>query len=302
MRAWTDSSAPAMAVAMAIAGCSGHGDAPGWPAEALAKTTGEVSFRDTARPWVIGHRGTGADDGSEPRAENTIPSFEHSILVEGAVGVELDVMLTRDLEVVVMHDPRLERTTDCSGCVSERTLAEVKACTALGGKLGGVHPPSLAEALAALEALPVEPLIMIDTKLAPMDGCPLVVAAEQHAAELGRRLGEVVERGGLARIAGVQGPPELLVAARAAAPAMMTLVARPSMDEAVTIARANDFTGVAVGLEKLDVSSLSRARTSGEIVDTFVVNAPVDLAVAVTTRVDVIETDRVEDILGSFSR
>jgi glycerophosphoryl diester phosphodiesterase len=48
----------------------------------------------------------------------------------GADGVELDVMLCADGEVVVSHDSDVERTTDGHGCVKELTLAQLKALDA----------------------------------------------------------------------------------------------------------------------------------------------------------------------------
>lgn len=52
---------------------------------------------------ILAHRGA-----SDARLENTLPAFTHAI-ERGADGVELDVQLTRDGEVVVFHDPDLVR-------------------------------------------------------------------------------------------------------------------------------------------------------------------------------------------------
>jgi glycerophosphoryl diester phosphodiesterase len=62
--------------------------------------------RSNARPLVIGHRG------ARRRApENTMAAFELA-MSEGADGVELDVRLNRDGDVVVIHDPTLTRVTE----------------------------------------------------------------------------------------------------------------------------------------------------------------------------------------------
>ena len=292
----------ALATVLVTLGCGSPDGRPGWPDGAFDGGKTKVGFRDTVRPWIIGHRGTGIDDDAEPQAENTIPALLFAIRNEGAIVVEFDVMLTKDQQLVVMHDPRLDRTTDCTGCVSERTLADVEKCTSTSGDLAGaVHPPAFVDALEALGALPVEPLIMVDTKLAPLDGCPLPVATtDEHAPTLGRLIGKALQSAGLAHTAGVQGPEELLVAARGAAPKIMTLVARPSMGDAVELAKESRMVGVAVGLEKLNASDFEDARAAGELVDTFVVNAPIDLTVAVSYGADVIETDRVEAMLEAF--
>ena len=60
--------------------------------------------------------------------------------------VELDVQLTRDHEVVVMHDWTLDRTTDGSGAVRDRTLAEIRRLDAgawFGPAFRGERVPTL---------------------------------------------------------------------------------------------------------------------------------------------------------------
>ncbi len=56
------------------------------------------------RPWVYGHRG------SSGAPENTLAAFEKATL-DGADGIELDVRLSADGELVVMHDATFERVT-----------------------------------------------------------------------------------------------------------------------------------------------------------------------------------------------
>src|SRR2546426_11933827 len=66
--------------------------------------------------------------------------------------IELDVQLTRDGEVAVMHDWTLERTTDGAGAVRERTLAHIRRLDAgawFGPAFRGTRVPTLAEVLAA---------------------------------------------------------------------------------------------------------------------------------------------------------
>ena len=68
---------------------------------------------------VIAHRG-----GSALRPENTMLAFDHAASI-GVDAFECDVHLSRDGEVVIIHDATLERTTDASGPVSARTAAEL---------------------------------------------------------------------------------------------------------------------------------------------------------------------------------
>lgn len=110
------------------------------------KDSVRTRISDLAPSANFGHRGTGVTREGVPFPENSIPSFEAAI-AEGANGVELDAEITMDGRVVVMHDDTVDRTTDCSGCVSEMTFAEVRACRLLDadGAPTILRPPTLRE-------------------------------------------------------------------------------------------------------------------------------------------------------------
>ncbi len=95
----------------------------------------------------IAHRGA-----SRTFPENTIAAFRGAI-EEGAAMCELDVQLSRDREVVVIHDDTVDRTTGGHGAVGEMTLAELKALDAgarFQGPCGrGERIPTLDEVFAA---------------------------------------------------------------------------------------------------------------------------------------------------------
>lgn len=80
------------------------------------------------RALLIGHRGYSA-----LYPENTMLSFKKAIEV-GCTGIELDVRLSKDNRVVVIHDKNLERTTNGEGLVSEYTLKELKKLDAGRGE------------------------------------------------------------------------------------------------------------------------------------------------------------------------
>lgn len=90
---------------------------------------------------VLGHRGA---SGYAP--ENTLEAFKLAMDM-GADGFELDVHLSKDGELVVIHDETVDRTTDGTGFVGEMTLAELKALDASNHKEAykGAKIPTLAE-------------------------------------------------------------------------------------------------------------------------------------------------------------
>lgn len=90
---------------------------------------------------LIGHRGYSAR-----YPENTILSFKEAVGI-GCDGIELDVRLTKDDKLVVIHDNRLERRTNGKGLVGEYTLKELKRLDAGRGQ----RIPTLKEVLAELK-------------------------------------------------------------------------------------------------------------------------------------------------------
>ena len=86
---------------------------------------------------ILGHRGA---SGHAP--ENTLEAFKLAMDM-GAEGFELDVHLSKDGELVVIHDETVDRTTNGKGLVWEKTLAELKeldACNKMEAYRGAKIP------------------------------------------------------------------------------------------------------------------------------------------------------------------
>ena len=109
-------------------------------------------------PWFIAHRGYRAK-----YPENTLVSFK-AALDAGVQMIELDVALSRDRKLVVIHDATLERTTNGKGAVRDHTLAQLKRLDAGGWfhpRFAGEHLPELSEVLDLADG---EVLINIEIK------------------------------------------------------------------------------------------------------------------------------------------
>ena len=70
--------------------------------------------------FVVAHRGLSAE-----APENTFDSFDLAIS-NGIKHIEFDVQLSKDNEVVIIHDDTVDRTSNGSGSVNEKTLKELK--------------------------------------------------------------------------------------------------------------------------------------------------------------------------------
>ena len=109
-------------------------------------------------PLIIAHRG---DLCNAP--ENTLPAFQRAH-DSGADGIELDVRLTRDDQLVVFHDRGLRRIGGIGGLVTNTTLEEMRSLD-VGGWFGlefrGLQAPTLDE---VFELLPHDFLINVEMK------------------------------------------------------------------------------------------------------------------------------------------
>ncbi|MBU0994288.1 MAG: glycerophosphodiester phosphodiesterase [Proteobacteria bacterium] len=77
-------------------------------------------LNELKHPLVIAHRGF-----RQKYPENTLVSFEAAVR-EGVEMIELDVTLTQDRKMVIIHDDTLDRTTNGKGNVSDHPLSELK--------------------------------------------------------------------------------------------------------------------------------------------------------------------------------
>lgn len=160
---------------------------------------------DAGRRIVIAHRG-----GAGRAPENTLPALTGAEAL-GAEAVELDVRLSRDGEVMVIHDPTIDRTTNGQGRVIDLGAAALERLdagarfTMDGGRTFpfrglGIGIPRLDDVLAALPATPLlieikepaalQPTLGLVQRHAAADRC--MIASSHHA-------GVALARGGSLR-------------------------------------------------------------------------------------------------------
>lgn len=112
------------------------------------------NMAETLKPGVFlrtGHRGAAA-----LAPENTIPSFQKAVEI-GVDLIELDVQATSDGQIVVLHDPTVDRTTDGCGEIASLSFEQMKRLDAgyrfgepaFGFRGKGVRIPLLEEVLEA---------------------------------------------------------------------------------------------------------------------------------------------------------
>lgn len=142
-----------------------HKSVSTWREEEMAKKQARIT-----KIWA--HRGS---SGFAP--ENTIPAFEITKMLN-VDGVELDVQMTKDGELVVIHDERIDRTSDGMGWVKDFTLSELRQFNFAKNKpiYGFVTIPTLKEVYDLFQGTDYVINVELKTGVIKYDGSDVTVA------------------------------------------------------------------------------------------------------------------------------
>jgi glycerophosphoryl diester phosphodiesterase len=250
--------------------------------------------RTAGRPWPanFAHRGAAA------RApENTLEAFRLAVEA-GAGGLELDVHLTRDGEVVVIHDATVDRVTDGSGAVAGMTPEEVRRLDAGnsfspdGGQTfpyrgRGVRIPTLAE---VYEEFP-DTCVNADIKEARPGTEKAVLRVIQDAAAEGRTLVASTDHAVLRRFRKVSGGRISTGASRREIAAFYVL-SRLHLEALLNPAyEALQAPVEHQGIKLVTPRFLKAAHSRGVRVDVWTINDTAEMRRLLDLGVDVIMTD-----------
>lgn len=117
---------------------------------------------------VIGHGGMGFMSPQNPLPENSLESIKEAMELLRADGVEVDVQVSAEGTLWLYHDEFLQTMTNCQGCLSEKTDAELRQCryrNFLANSGPGPKLITLAELFAYFQSYPEFPLLVLDLKV-----------------------------------------------------------------------------------------------------------------------------------------
>lgn len=236
---------------------------------------------------VVAHRGA-----SFAAPENTLVAFDRGWAL-GAESCELDVRLTADGEVVVIHDETTARTGGVDRPVAAQTLAELRALDVGAWKSprqAGERIPTLAETLARV---PRGRVLFVEVK-SGLDTVPAIAAAIVVA--------DPASRGASIALQAYDADVLAAMAARLpAAPAYWTVDAppdgqggvRPYGDDVIAAATARGFAGLAVDVRGADDRFVAAVAAAGLSLDVWTIDDAAGLA-AWRGRARWVETNRPE--------
>jgi len=225
----------------------------------------------------VAHRGASA-----LAPENTMAAFEKAVEL-GADVIELDLHLSRDGELVAIHDDTLDRTTDGHGPVHQRSLAELMRLDAgrwFGEGFAGQRIPTLAQVLDRFAGkVPLALEIKAGSTFFPGIEERVVSALRRHAA-IDQAAVASFDHHALRRLKEIE--PTIRTAA--------LLVGRPvALSALAGPARAN---GLALEASFVTRSEVEACRAAGLKLVVWVVNDPAQMRHFIRLGVDGIITDR----------
>jgi glycerophosphoryl diester phosphodiesterase len=262
-------------------------------------------------PRYVAHRG-----GAALWPENSLEAFRGALAL-GAGLLELDIHLTADGDVAVIHDPTLERTTTGTGPVRARTAAELRALRLRkrDGTLADDGVPMLADVLAL--AAPTKVALLIEFKTpgpavsyTSTAGAVRATPGERYPG-LEQRALDLLAAAGLSQRANLMAfNPAVLAEVRALAPRQPTtlLVDRHHVlgagargADAVTwaIEAGASFLGLHHSL--CDGAVIAAAQAAGIAVGVFTVNDEAEMRRLAALGVSVIISDRA-DLVAKLER
>ncbi len=236
----------------------------------------------TPFPRICAHRGL-----SEACPENTLPAFAAALSYRGVHEIELDVWLSKDGVPVVCHDPRVDRTTDGTGLVTEldwRTIRSFDAGVRCSEAWRGVALPRLEE---VLELVGTRAFLNIHIKAPGPDGV------------LVELVGNALRAAGLTRLGYIAGEEDVLAAALKHAPA----IPRASLAHQQEPARLIE-TALAYRCERVQffrnvtAEDVQRAHRHGLVCNLFWSDEVTDARAYAAKGIDVILTNRAHRLAG----
>ena len=254
-------------------------------------------------PRYVAHRG-----GAARWPENSLTAFRGA-LAGGATILELDVHLTADREVAVIHDPTLERTSTGAGPIARCTVDDLRRARlrAADGTVTDDCVPTLGEVLAIVAPTGAGLLIEIKTPGHAVtferraDGMTRVPGPRYDGLE--RKVLDMIAAAGCAeRCVLMAFNPAVVAEVRRLAPAQPTtlLVDRHVIDmgvapmESVAWAREAGVTFLGLHYSLVDAALVAAAHSAGIAVGVFTVNDVEVRDRLAEAGVDVIITDRPE--------
>jgi glycerophosphoryl diester phosphodiesterase len=261
-----------------------------------SKAEREIYNLHGGRIFVIGHGGTGFENAYNYLPENSLSSIDRCIIYYNSDGVEVDIQLSLDNELVLYHDEKLETQTNCHGCIRNKNLNELLDCRYTKNFTTSVLTEerlvSLRKIMQRYSHREPKPLIFLDLRLSPRcygneDFHSLTEIYSQSILNL------INEYNYREEIFIESSSVEFLVAMQLKDPGLKYLIDSPDFNSALNSVIANNFYGIVIENSKITKEQVKIAHDNNVNIVIFGVRSRGSNLDAVNKHPDYIQTDEI---------
>ena len=293
IKSWTTLAA----LTVLVAGCAGPATTPP-PASTTVPAKSSTSTSGVRKVTLVGHRGAAG-----LAAENTMAAFRAGIAA-GAQAIELDVHLTKDGALVVMHDPNVSTTTDGSGTIASLTLAEIKKLNAAARSnttKDAQEVPTLDQPLALAASSKVD--VYIEIKVPPTGRYPGIEAKVAQAIKQAGMAGRVmVISFDLPTLQAVKAADSSLPTGWLMQRSTVPAEAKVSAQALADLAKKSGVDNLGISRDYLSAEIVQAAHDKGLTVGVWTVDDPAEMRQFAAWGVDAITSNRPDVLVSTLGK
>jgi len=238
---------------------------------------------------IIGHGGIGFPSLANDLPPNSFNSLQKAVDVYQANGVEVDVQLTKDHELVLFHDVNLVPASNCEGCIKDYTLEELEQCVY---RVGGDSLISLREIVDYFSTYSPKPQLFLDIEL--NRGCWNDIEEADLIEILAVELLEIINDYNATDWIFIE--PNNLTLARNLLEKneeiKLSWLADLS-EQSIQFAKAENFWGIVLSNDEATTSAIQNAHNNGLFVSLYNVKIRSAAVDAINKQADFIQTDNI---------
>jgi len=243
---------------------------------------------------VIGHGGSGLTSLNNPYPENSYTSIVHALFAYDADGVEVDVQLSHDQDLMLYHDLHLESSTSCTGCIFQYTAEELCNCEFHNSNtIGGEKLIRLSKITQLLRESGSKKMVFLDVRAFPTCDESTMKFGEYQAI-LAARISEAMNDKVHKELMSAESDNLILLdELKRLQPSAHLFLDCKISDEKIAIAKAHGFFGLVCYNNETSKEDISKAHSQNLRVVLFDVRSRASTIDAISKNPDFIQTDNI---------
>jgi glycerophosphoryl diester phosphodiesterase len=245
---------------------------------------------------IIGHGGNGFQSFDNSIPSNTWKGINKAVSAYNADGVEVDVQMTSDDQLVLYHNNKLQETTNCIGCVYDLLRSETRSCRYRSNRYFNRYVKSkvikASEVLGNFKNRKRPPYVYLDVKVTRP--CGSSVSDASYLATYAQALVDLIQADSAESFAIVTTKSATLLDNIAGIDSNILLYyENESADTSLNTAVSNSYDGITIDSAVSSKSISASAHNNGIRVVLFGIKSRATSLIAVDTNVDAVMTDNI---------